>query len=204
MLKTVFFSLVLLGFSFSIATAQAPLQTELDKINTQRLKLNKRGMIVLGSWAVANIGISGAMMPGSEGSTRSFHQMNIAWNAVNLGIAGLGYWGSHRAMKKNYDLTNSVKEQNKIQLSLMVNTGLDVGYMALGLYLRERSFNPAIEDSDRFLGWGNSLILQGGFLFAYDIIMQAVHARHGNRGIMKVLDRVQPSPTGIGLSINLD
>jgi len=26
-----------------------------------------------------------------------FYQMNALWNVVNLGIAGLGYWGSVRA-----------------------------------------------------------------------------------------------------------
>ena len=179
-------------------------QPELDDLNAQRLRINQRGMITLGSWAIANIGYSGVQMARTEGRTKSFHQMNVAWNAVNLGIAGLSYWGGRRAMGKPYDLATSVKEQRKVELSLMFNSGLDVGYMAFGLYLRERSFRELGDRRDRFNGWGNSLILQGGFLFVFDVVMSVVHQRHGNRGVMKLLERVQPASSGIGLSISLD
>ncbi len=220
MLRSIHFSIIvlLLGFLPLFSQAQTPtepavqmspeslsqLQPELDALNAERLKLNKTGMIVLGSWAVANIGYSGVQMGRTSGSTRAFHQMNVAWNGVNLAIAGLGYWGSHRTRNKQYDLTGTVKEQKKIELSLMLNTGLDVGYMAFGLYLRERSSNELGDRRDQFRGWGNSLILQGGFLFVYDLTMSVLHQRHGNKGIMKVLDRLYPAPGGLGLSIPLN
>lgn len=71
------------SFKRSLRTKHPPrptiqLQSELNSINTDRLKLNKTGMIVLGSWAVANIGYSGIQMGRTDGYTRTFHQMNVA------------------------------------------------------------------------------------------------------------------------------
>lgn len=203
-MRSIHFVLFVFFFGAFSSLCKGQIQEELDLVNADRLRINKKGMLVLGSWAVANIGYSGVQMARTSGSARSFHQMNVAWNAVNLGIAGLGYWGSHRARNSEYDLAGSLREQKKIELSLMVNTGLDVGYMAFGLYLRERSLNELGNRRDQFKGWGNSLILQGGFLFVYDLTMSILHQRHGNKGIMKVLEHLQPTPAGLGLRIQLD
>ena len=50
----------------------------------------------------------------------------------------------------------------------LFNAGLDVGYMATGAYLWERGIR---KDSRGLKGYGQSLILQGGFLFTFDLIM---------------------------------
>lgn len=188
---------LLLGAS----SIQAQTIPDLATINADRLRLNQKGMIVLGSWAAGNMAFSGIQMGRTQGSARSFHQMNVWWNAVNLGIAGLGYWGSHREKGKTYDLQGSMIEQKKIEQTLLFNAGLDIGYMAAGLYLQERSRNETGDRQDQFKGWGQSLILQGGFLFVYDLTMNALHQRHGKRGILKVLAHIQPAPMGLGVVI---
>ena len=194
-------AITLLLLTFALAF-QSEAQT-LTELNAKRLQNNRRGMLVLGSWAVGNIAYSGVRAIRTNGERQRFHEMNVFWNEVNLGIAIPGYLTSRK--NKELSLAVSMRAQSQIEKSLLFNTGLDVGYMAAGLYLRELGRNRTdVEERDRFTGWGQSLVLQGGFLFVYDIAMFIVHRRHGERGIMKLLDNVQFSGTGIGLNIPLE
>lgn len=76
---------------FLIITSLNILNTQnLDRFIKDRIRLNKKGILVLGSWAVFNIVLSPIMANSTSGSTRYFHQMNVYWNGINLAIAGLG------------------------------------------------------------------------------------------------------------------
>lgn len=82
------FVLLFLGFA-NMLMGQDP--TLLD-FNTQRLKINRTAMTVLGSWAIGNLA-SGALLTGQRtGKAKYFHQMNLGWGAINLGIAGFAYY----------------------------------------------------------------------------------------------------------------
>ena len=193
------FALLLLTFALTFHTQG---QTLLE-LNAKRLQNNRRGMLVLGSWAMSNIVYSGITAFSRNHEAQRFHEMNVMWNVVNLGIAIPGYLTSRK--NRDLSLAESMRAQSTIEKSLLFNAGLDVGYMAGGLYLRELGRNRTDRDQQsRFMGWGKSLVLQGGFLFAYDIAMFIVHRRHGERGIMKLLDNVQFSGTGIGFNIPLE
>jgi hypothetical protein len=52
-----------------------------------RYKANKNGMAVLGSWAALNIGLGGYFSSNTNGAEQYFHQFNMGWNVINLGIA---------------------------------------------------------------------------------------------------------------------
>ena len=106
--------------------------------------------------------------------------MNLAWNSVNLVIAGFGYYN---ALNAGSDLTllETFAEQKGIENILLLNAGLDVGYMLGGLYLLERSKNVG-KRQDILKGFGQSIILQGGFLFAFDVIMRAHGCVSRHRG----------------------
>ena len=97
--------------------------------------------------------------------------MNAIWNGVNLAIAGLGYLNARKARAADFNLTKSIKEHHKFQKILLFNAGLDIGYMVGGLYLMERGKNQSEQgDRDQMRGFGKSIILQGGFLFVFDLI----------------------------------
>ena len=195
------FPLVLLTFLLPMAL-YSQTEIQLEDWNHRRLQIQERQMYVLGAWAIGYITYSGIQMGRTEGEMRSFHQMNVAWNAANLGIAGLAWYGSRRQRGQSFTLTQSLREQGKIEKSLLFNAGLDIGYMAGGLYLMERGKNEAEpEQSERLQGFGKSIIVQGGFLFTYDIIFAIIQARHGNRGVMKWLESVQPVGMGLGIHI---
>lgn len=174
---TLFLSLTAASFlSLNLGAQQEPISPQADSLalfNSQRQNLSRQGMLVLGGWAAGNLAISGiALGSGSKGTARSFHQMNLGWNAVNLAIAGFGYYslGSESA---ELSLAQSLQEQESMKRILLFNAGLDVAYMAGGAYLLERAKTSAKPQRDR--GFGRAVIMNGAFLMAYDLVMYFVH-----------------------------
>lgn len=183
-------SSILIG-SFGYSFAQnSPIN--LRDINKDRLRLNQKGMIVLGGWATGNMITGGIGMTQSTGNVRYFHQMNLAWNSVNLAIAGLGYFGS-KANPATFSLSETVKEYQRFENILLFNAGIDVGYMATGAFLRERGLR---KDSVRLTGYGQSLIMQGAFLLTFDLIMFFA-SRNQSSTVINALDGVSIQPNGM-------
>jgi D-alanyl-lipoteichoic acid acyltransferase DltB (MBOAT superfamily) len=166
MLKQAFLLIITLLFTLGVLTAQ---NGDIEYWNEQRLNLQETGMIVLGSWALANFSFSGYKMTQTNESDYYFHQMNVFWNTVNAGIATAGYLSVVNA-EPGLSQQDLLLEYNNFSKILLLNTGLDLAYIGAGLYLKERSKNIT-KHKHRFKGYGNSLILQGGFLFFFDLIM---------------------------------
>lgn len=168
-------------------------------------KINEGLMVTLGSYAVSNFALSGAGYFLSEDeSTKRFHEMNVMWNTVNLGLAIPGYLKA-RKNGGNFTLDEMHSQQRKTEQIFLINTGLDVGYMAAGYFMRADAENR----SDRaalFRGYGNSLMLQGGFLFAFDLVAYGIHRSHFNRDFDRLSNKVSLYPIGggIGLTLQLD
>lgn len=139
----------------------------------REINYRKTGMTVLGTWAVANLASGLALRSSSEGSTRYFHEMNALWNTVNLGIATAGYIGAMR-LGSDGGWMALQSEATTLDKTLLFNAGLDLAYMAGGLYMTERSRRVG-ENSDRWLGYGRSVMVQGAFLFLFDVGMVIVH-----------------------------
>ena len=137
--------------------------------NQNRLQKQKTAMTILGTWAIGNIAAGSILASQQEGEVKYFNQMNAGWNAINLVIAGFGYYGVMRMDAAALDMYGSIEEQYKIQKILLFNAGLDIGYMLGGAYLIERSKNIT-NKPERLKGFGKSILLQGGFLFAFDLI----------------------------------
>jgi hypothetical protein len=119
---------------------------------------------------------------------RYFHQMNVLWNGINLGFAALGYWGAGLEKIKNPTLSAVLKHQGGSEKTYMLNIGLDVAYVAGGLYMTERSksrLNPA-----KLKGYGNDVMVQGSFLFLFDIANYMIHHHHGKQ-LDRLIDKVQ-------------
>ncbi len=152
---------------------------ELSDFNQGRLQRQKTGMLVLGSWAVGNIALGAALAGQRSGEDRYFHLMNAGWNVINLGIAGLGYLSAVNTDPAAFDLYQTVQEQHKFQKILLFNAGLDVGYMLGGVYLIERAKNTE-NKPERLRGFGKSIILQGAFLFVFDLANHIIHAGHND------------------------
>lgn len=152
-------------------------KTDLVKFEKERVRYSKNAMLVLGGWSVANIAGSGIATNTRNKEMRYFHQMNVMWGSINLAIAGLGYWGAGREKIDNPTLEAVLKHQNRIEKTYLINAGLDVVYIGSGLLMNKLSDNQ--KNPEKFKGYGNSIMLQGGFLLLYDAIIYAIHRKHG-------------------------
>ena len=112
-------------------------------------------MWALNGWALGNTtSLTGVMH--EDPYLSSFHQMNVGWNIVNAGLA-------------SYALANNKPvEPQKLERIFWINSALDVVYVASGFWLRaegEKRGNP------QWIGWGESIMIQGGFLLVFDSVM---------------------------------
>lgn len=171
---------------------------KLTDFNETRLKTDRHLMIGLGSWATANFigsGIGWATAPNEE--MKSFHQMNVLWNTVNLGLAIPGYIKA-RKQKTDLSVFETLNAQQKTEKIFLINSGLDVGYIATGFILRSEA-KTNLEKQDQFNGFGNGLILQGGFLLVFDLTAYFIHNRHRKKGLNPIIRNIQLSDTGLGI-----
>ncbi|WP_139828011.1 DUF6992 family protein [Marivirga sericea] len=164
------------------------------------VKIRKTGMAILGTWAVGNM-ITGAIgRSQTTGQTAYFHEMNLIWNVVNLGIAGAGYYFTATGeMPENASAL--LDDQVSFQKTLLFNAGLDLAYIAGGFYLMERAKNTT-RRPERLKGYGKSVILQGSFLFVFDIILHTVHSKQSTQ-ISDFLSHVHLSPNQVGFTLGL-
>jgi hypothetical protein len=158
------------------------------KFEKERIGISKKSMLVLGGWSVANIVVSGIATDTRNREMRYFHQMNVMWGSINLAIAGLGYWGAGREKIDNPTLADVLKHQNRTEKTYIINTALDVVYIGGGLWMNLASDNQ--KDPEKFKGYGNSIMLQGGFLLLYDAIIYSIHRKHGKQ-LKGLVDKVQ-------------
>jgi hypothetical protein len=161
-------------------------------------KINENLMLGLGSYAIGNFAVSGAAYFASEDqSTKHFHEMNVMWNTVNLGLAVPGYLKAKRGGKV-LTLEEMIKEQKKTETIFLVNDVLDLGYIATGIWMRNEAVNQG-DKADMFKGYGNSLILQGSFLLAFDAYAYYLHRNHAKQ--LAMLDKVSVHTSGAGVAL---
>lgn len=143
----------------------------------QSLGVNNIGMSVLGGWALANISIGAIGWSQHSGQQAYFNQMNLFWNTVNLSIAGFALYNN---LNSEYTLLPGGKlmeMQEKSQRLFLINGFIDVGYVATGFLLRNLASKYPKNES-RLLGYGNAVILQGSFLFVFDLVMYGLQKSH--------------------------
>ena len=173
------------------------------EFNKTRLETDKRLMLTLGSWSVANFvgsGIGWAISENKE--AQAFHQMNVLWNTVNLGLALPGYLKAKKA-NPSLSLAETIKEQHRNEKIFLFNAGLDLMYISAGIILRSEA-KSNLDRRDQFNGFGSSLLVQGGFLFLFDLTAHAIHNHHRKEKLTPILDRLSTSTSGIGLRWELD
>jgi hypothetical protein len=158
---------------------------KLIDFNAHQQKINRTGMTVLGSWAVGNIawGISG--INSTNVSYANFSQMNLSWGAINFCLALPGYLRSKKSFYNDYDLSKSYSEQIKLEKTFLANGMLDIAYMTFGGLLLQRS-KWDLERQDQLTGFGQSILIQGAFLFVFDVVMTHVHSRHRKNTLDKL------------------
>jgi hypothetical protein len=151
--------LILLSITFSASS-----QT-LEDFYRKSTQTNQTAMYILGTWAAGNMVIGGIGMSQTTGATRHFHQMNLMWNTVNMGIAAFGLLSQSPDLNGNFE--DILSQHRKMENLYLINSGLDLVYMAAGGYMIHRS-RSSVKRADMLEGYGKSVILQGGFLLVFD------------------------------------
>jgi hypothetical protein len=174
----------------------------LTMLNSQRNETTKKGMWVLGAWAAGNI-ISGAIGSSkAAGEAKYFYQMNMFWGVVNASLAGVGIYATLHG-NHNLTLAASLKEQAKLEKLFLLNAGLDVAYMAGGLYLIEKSKN-SVKNNFRLKGYGKSILMQGAFLLLFDGAMYGI-LHHNGKKLYGLVQKIQitAGPQSAGIIVRL-
>jgi hypothetical protein len=149
-------------------------------------RVNMRGMSVLGTWAMVNIGFSAphAFGPGAT-EHKYFNQMNFFWNTVNLGLAIPGYFSARKKFGNAKNDSEYFALQNKRNKKIfLINTLLDVVYCGSGWWMWDKGNR---ENNTQLIGFGKSVVLQGGFLFGFDLAMFVLHKKNGESYKLKAL-----------------
>lgn len=182
----------------TVATAQRVMpSTDLRNFSEQRIRHQKTLGLALGGYALANIAVGSIGASQTTGETKYFHRMNVYWNLFNLGIAGAGLLGSRNRSGDGETLGQAIKQHQNMKQVLLFNAGLDVAYIVGGAYLRERAGNKP-DKADQLRGYGKSVMLQGGFLFAFDVVNYFIFK---NRGDKQQLRLVSAGPLGVGIAL---
>lgn len=137
----------------------------------------------LAGWAVASMAVGGALalvarsrVGADSERIAGFARQTLAWGAIDLAIAGAGLRSEQRPVPDPADAARSLRRL------LVVNSALDVGYVAAGLAL-VRAGRVRGRDS---VGDGVGVVVQGGFLLVLDLVhavrVQQVRELGGRRG----------------------
>lgn len=153
---------------------------ELQAFSEQRIRHQKTLGLTLGGYALANIAVGAIGASQTTGETQYFHKMNVYWNLVNLGLAGAGLLGSRKRPAAPETLADAVRQHENMKQLLLLNTGLDVAYVVGGAYLRERADSHP-DKADQLRGYGKSIMVQGNFLFAFDLVNYLIFKKRGDK-----------------------
>lgn len=166
----------------------------LRELNKERIELNRRALWMLTGWSVLNIGVGTAgYFSVSDPTWHGFHQMNALFNVPVLGIALTSFAVLAAQDPERLDLRQSLYRSELLNRGLLVGITLDVATGLAGLYLHERGLHVG---SERLVGWGSALLLQGSFLLLFDSALFVLNTRYDAR----LLPLVDASGRGAGLA----
>jgi hypothetical protein len=200
-LKTKYLSLLLFFASWQGYAQGISFKDTIAAYNLHKIKINKTGMIVLGSWGLANIAGGGiGYFTTSHEETKYFSEMNAAWGVVNTCIAGFGLAAARRDMaaKLNYEESYHSYVANK--RLFLINAGLDVVYIGTGVGLALYG-QHAGKDQYLYTGFGKSVIIQGIFLLLFDNVMISAHQLDNSKWF-RIMNEIRFTNSGVGFSHN--
>ena len=179
-LKTRYLFLSLLfSIAYEAAIAQQiSFKDTLATYNLHKTRINKTGLKILGSWGLVNITAGGiGYVTSTQNETKYFSEMSMAWGVVNTGIAALSLINVRREMAANLGYEGAYRSYKASKKLYLINAGLDVVYIGVGLGLAGYSQNTRLTKTDQsmYSGFGKSVVIQGVFLLLFDNFMFSAH-----------------------------
>ena len=136
---------------------------------------HKRFLLLLG-WGLLSVIAGFALQLNPKPFWKQFGIQALLWGAIDAALALFGIIGADKKGKRyvfgELGPTDEQKEARSFYRILLINTGLDVGYVALGAWLMQRFKTRA----DR-RGMGLGILIQGLWLFLFDgLVSQEVRS----------------------------
>lgn len=130
----------------------------------------------LAAWAAASLASGALLVMAGTPFWRGVGVQFVVWGAIDGAIAAAGWRDRRRAARAGVDrdATASEERRRRLRRLLLVNAGLDVVYLAIGVALLGFDAGPVRA------GHGVGVIVQGGFLLLFD----AGHAARLTRPVM--------------------
>lgn len=117
----------------------------------------------LTAWSLASVALGGVLLARRPGEAATgFARQTLAWGAVDLAIAGL-------SARRRDPVVDEPAEAASLRRLLLLNAGLDVGYVTAGALLW-RAGRLRGRDSR---GDGAGVVVQGAFLLVLDAVCAA-------------------------------
>lgn len=194
--------LKVVGFCLLVVDLEAQQASVISNYSAKKHRLNQKGMVVLTTWASANILSGISCFVSKDPTEKYFYGMNAGWGAVNLAIALPALMQKEKQYNSKFDLK---KDQLKTERIFLINAGLDVVYIGAGAALIEISKNQL--DAKRkhmYAGFGNSFILQGIGLLAFDLSMWSLNKKMHGKHLRPILENTQIGLSPGGFKFNLN
>lgn len=172
---------------------------ETDAFFAKSNAINRTGMLVMGGWAVSNMLYGGYGSAKFENDKKYFHQMNLMWNVVNASIAGFALYKLGSTDLSAMSAEQMMAKHNQTQNLYIINAGLDLLYIAGGAYMVQVSGKNE-KHRDRLKGYGQSVVLQGGFLLVFDLALFLIQQNH-EKNFVAAASFVSLTNQGITLSL---
>ncbi|MBT0565556.1 hypothetical protein [Williamsia sp. CHRR-6] len=134
--------------------------TEIVEMGDQGPRVARRLSARLATWgAVSTLGGAVLAVKGTSAGVRAFGLQNAVWGAIDLGIAAVGAAAA------------TPPTAGRLRTVLLINTGLDAGYVAAGAHIAVRTpdFGGRVTRYQA-RGHGCAVIVQGAALFWLDLI----------------------------------
>ncbi len=174
---------VLLTFVPQVAAQNSDEEDRLWQMYNERMDERRSLEWILFGWGGLNV-TTGAAMLTSE--YRDFGLMNLAWGAINMAIVTPSLFFSDRPTPEQNSFGDTVREEMRFQRIVAINASLNVSYIMAGAGMLHYG------DSSQIRQFGTSVIIQGGFLLLYDLVLLRYSSRYLNRITEKVSWEIQP------------
>jgi hypothetical protein len=171
-MQRIIFTLVFVIFSLGFLQSQTH-----EDFYTRSLDINKSGMYFLGGWALANMATGTYGWLRYDAEKKYFHQMNAAWNVVNAGIAIYALFDMAGTDISALSTDEMMRKHIRSENLFLINAGLDILYMAGGAWMIHAAGRNE-KRHDILKGYGQSVVLQGAFLFLFDLVKFGIQYNH--------------------------
>jgi hypothetical protein len=181
--------------------AQSTSAEPVQAMKARRLSEQRKAMWILAAWAGASMASGSAMAIQNKDTSLRFQGFqHVGWGAVNAAIAGFALYGLSGSAQDSATLFSEFSEEQTFSKILLVNVGLDVGYMLVGSTLMVASRN-GLKDPDKFFGSGLGVVIQGAFLLVFDIVQVLWSSQRLDALAVQIAPRLSYSPQGMMLGV---